>query len=99
MNRRSTLKKVLKRIEKFNNNTDLLHQYYIQNNYPLPTYLLNSNIECSCAQRAIVKVEHSNIKNAEIQLYNWPKLIDNIGFYPNAKYVIKHYVNIPIYNF
>lgn len=88
-----------KRIKTFKNTTYLLFKYYNINKYPLPCYLLNKNIECSCSQRAIVKKEHSNIENAEIYLFNWPQLIDNIGYYPNANYVIKHYVNIPIYNF
>ena len=90
---------IKQRFETFKNTTNLLSKYYNQNNYPLPVYLFNKKIKCSCAQRAIVKKEHSNIKNAEIYLYNWPQLIDNIGFYPNANYVIQHYVNIPIYNF
>lgn len=85
--------------DSYQNRTYILIDYYNKNGYTLPSYLTNPNIECSCSQRAIVKKQHVCLDNAEVGLYNWPKLLDDRASYPNAEYVIKNYVNIPIVEF
>lgn len=82
--------------DEYRDRTNYLKNYYLIHSLPLPVYLIDANIECSCSQRAIIKREDSRLNNAEVKLYNWPVLLDTEHSYPNAEYVIKNYVNIPI---
>ena len=80
----------------YKNKTASLNEYFRKYSLPRPIYLCNDNIECSCSQRAIIRKNEVLLEGAEIALYNWPKLLDAKGDYPNAQYVIDNYVNIPI---
>lgn len=82
--------------ESYKDRNSLLMDYFVSNKLSIPKYLENANIDCSCSQRAIVMKENICIKNAEIKLYNWPELLDRKHRYPNAEFVIRNYVNIPI---
>lgn len=87
---------ILHLFDSYQNRTNILKDYYHKNGYALPLYLINTEIECSCSQRAIIKKEDVRLDNAEVGLYNWPHLLDNTISYPNAEYVINNCVNIPI---
>lgn len=80
----------------FRNRTNILVNYYKKNSLDIPKYLNNKKIECSCSQRAIIKKKDIFINNAEVALFNWPCLLDERNSYPNADYVIRNFVNIPI---
>ena len=87
---------ILLLFENYKDRTSQLVDYYVSNKISVPKYLTNASINCSCSQRAIVMKDDICLINAEINLYNWPELLDKKNRYQNAEYVIKNFVNIPI---
>lgn len=90
---------VLSMMASFKDNNSTLIEFISKNGIKCPEYLCNPNIHCSLAKRAIIETEFQSL-DAEIALYNWPKLIcdeSQEAFYPYSKSVIVGHLNIPVW--
>ena len=84
-------------MEQYCNNNQILINFLSSKNIPLPIYLKDDRITCSCAKRAVIQTKITS-SQAQIGLYNWPSLIcteDEYVNYPNAVGVINSNVNVP----
>lgn len=90
---------VMLMMNSFHHNNKILQKFLSVQGIVVPKYLSNNKISCSLAKRAIIR-SHLKSLEAEVSLYNWPKLLcedSQYYLYPKATSVMDECINVPIW--